>query len=81
MTSFVWLTLYVFIAHADNHHLPKPHFAVFPIQPLPARLTPAVVQAISTAGSGSGLTEPMDVIPHVAMTWEATIHFANTFRK
>ena len=34
--------------------MPKPHFAALPIQPPPARLAPAVVQAISTAGSGSG---------------------------
>ena len=33
--------------------MPKPHFAALPIQPPPARLAPAVVQAISTAGSGS----------------------------
>ena len=53
-----WLILYAAIAHADNRPLPKPHFAALPIQPPPARLAPAVVQAISTAGAGSGLSHP-----------------------
>jgi kinesin family protein 22 len=38
--------------------VPRPHFAALPIQPPPARLAPAVVQAISTAGSGSGPSHP-----------------------
>ena len=38
--------------------MPKPHFAALPIQPPPARLAPAVVQAICTAGSGSGPSRP-----------------------
>ena len=42
------------LTHADNRPVPKPHFSALPIQPPPTRLAPAVVQAISTAGSGSG---------------------------
>ena len=38
--------------------MPKPHFAALAIQPPPAKLAPAVVQAISTAGSGSGPSRP-----------------------
>ncbi|KAF8813107.1 kinesin-like protein [Phlegmacium glaucopus] len=41
------------INERDNRIVPKPHFAALPIQPPPARLAPAIVQAISTAGSGT----------------------------
>ncbi|KDR80423.1 hypothetical protein GALMADRAFT_242858, partial [Galerina marginata CBS 339.88] len=38
----------------DNRPAPKPHFAAASIQPPAAKPAPAIVQAISTAGSGSG---------------------------
>jgi len=47
------LTLHAVFTHTVNRPAPKPHFAALP-QPPPARLAPAVEQAIPTAGSGSG---------------------------
>ena len=44
--------------HADNRPVPKSHFATLPIQPPPTKLAPAILQAISTAGSGSGVSRP-----------------------
>ncbi|KAF8068670.1 kinesin-like protein [Lyophyllum atratum] len=38
----------------DNRPVPKPHFAAVAIQPPAARPAPAILQAISTAGSGTG---------------------------
>lgn len=55
---YIGLTLYATFTHADNRPAPKPHFAALTIQPQPAKLAPAVVQAISTAGSGSGTSRP-----------------------
>jgi kinesin family member 22 len=46
-------------AATDNRPVPKPHYAALAIQPPPASLAPAVVQAISTAGSGSGLSHSL----------------------
>uniref|UniRef100_A0A8H8CJ53 Kinesin-like protein n=1 Tax=Psilocybe cubensis TaxID=181762 RepID=A0A8H8CJ53_PSICU len=37
----------------DNRPVPKPHFAAVSIQPPASKPAPAIVQAISTAGSGS----------------------------
>ncbi|KAG6819786.1 hypothetical protein H0H93_008701 [Arthromyces matolae] len=42
------------INERDNRPAPKPHFAAVAIQPPPAKPAPAVIQAISTAGSSSG---------------------------
>ena len=56
------LTPYVVFTHADNRPAPKPHFAL-PIQPPPTRLAPAIVQAISTAGSGLGSHRRTSLVP------------------
>ncbi|KAG5716036.1 Kinesin-like protein KIF22, partial [Termitomyces sp. T112] len=42
------------INERDNRPAPKPHFAAVTIHPPPAKPAPAIIQAISTAGSSSG---------------------------
>ncbi|KAG6853357.1 hypothetical protein C0991_005031 [Blastosporella zonata] len=42
------------INERDNRPVPKPHFAAVAIQPPAGRPAPAIIQAISTAGSSSG---------------------------
>ncbi|KAG6902157.1 hypothetical protein C0995_003631 [Termitomyces sp. Mi166 len=42
------------INERDNRPVPKPHFAAVTIHPPPAKPAPAIIQAISTAGSSSG---------------------------
>ncbi|KAF8887574.1 kinesin-like protein [Infundibulicybe gibba] len=42
------------INERDNRPAPKPHFAAVAIQPPAAKPAPAIVQAISTVGAGSG---------------------------
>lgn len=49
--------------HADNRPVPKPQFVALSIQPPPARLAPAIVQTISTAGSGSGANRRTSLVP------------------
>jgi kinesin family member 22 len=53
-----FISAHILYAATDNRPAPKPHFAALAIQPPPAKLAPAVVQAISTAGSGSGPSRP-----------------------
>ncbi|KAG6857066.1 hypothetical protein H0H87_010031 [Tephrocybe sp. NHM501043] len=42
------------INERDNRPVPKPHFAAVTIQPPAGKPAPAIIQAISTAGSSSG---------------------------
>ncbi|KAG6896724.1 hypothetical protein C0992_006491 [Termitomyces sp. T32_za158] len=42
------------INERDNRPVPKAHFAAITMHPPPAKPAPAIIQAISTAGSGSG---------------------------
>ncbi|KAG6906300.1 hypothetical protein DXG01_014669 [Tephrocybe rancida] len=42
------------INERDNRPVPKPHFAAVAIQPPAGKPAPAIIQAISTAGSSSG---------------------------
>ncbi|KAF5375666.1 hypothetical protein D9615_009354 [Tricholomella constricta] len=59
----------------DNRPAPKPHFAAVAIQPPAAKPAPAILQAISTAGSGSGAGPlrsrnslvPVSRVPRVSM--------------
>ena len=50
LSTYYLLSFY----RTDNRPVPKPHFAAVSIQPPAGKPAPAIVQAISTAGSGSG---------------------------
>ncbi|KAG5641661.1 hypothetical protein DXG03_004527 [Asterophora parasitica] len=63
------------IHERDNRPAPKPHFAAVAIQPPAAKPAPAIVQAISTGGSGTGAgiprsrssLVPVSRVPRVSM--------------
>ncbi|GLB45200.1 putative TRAFAC class myosin-kinesin ATPase superfamily, kinesin family protein [Lyophyllum shimeji] len=63
------------INERDNRPAPKPHFAAVAIQPPAAKPAPAILQAISTAGAGTGAGPrrsrtslvPVSKVPRVSM--------------